>query len=472
MVATPSRRDEGETALAGVTDPRAVPSIGRVFATTSSQERRAVRLLGQIDAPRSTCALAYLAVFARTAEARRAATETLRNRDPREFADLLIALLDDPIRFEVKHVDGPTSPGELLVEGKRVNVRRLYMPPPVFRPGDQLGFDALGRAVVFRQVEPGLGSIQPGGAVDAGTTPIASMSPAEVRQALPIMQESLASNPVRATTKFTFQLGNMATIPLGQMVSEAQKSSEATERQLREDARMLEDHNVAVRVANDRVVGVLNDATRQSLPAERGAWTKWWVDQIGYASSSSSDWTSKSSVVENVSIAYQPPAVPEGAARQILDYGRRSCFGAGTPVRTIAGPRAIETLQVGDRVLTQDTTTGRLGYRPILTVHRNPPSPTFRIKLQGEPIVASPFHRFWVAGQGWVMARDLRAGDPIRTLGGVAPVESIEADAVQLVYNLDVADDADFFAGNVTALVHDNTLPDPRLAPFDASKGR
>jgi hypothetical protein len=128
---------------------------------------------------------------------------------------------------------------------------------------------------------------------------------------------------------------------------------------------------------------------------------------------------------------------------------------------------AIESLQVGDRVLTQDTTNGTLGYKPVLVVHRNPPSATFRVKLQGQAIVASHFHRFWVAGQGWVLARDLKAGDPIRTLGGVAPVESIEADAVQPVFNLDVADSGDYFAGLAVALVHDNTLPDPRLAPFD-----
>ncbi len=66
------------------------------------------------------------------------------------------------------------------------------------------------------------------------------------------------------------------------------------------------------------------------------------------------------------------------------------------------------------------------------------------------------------------MARDLKPGDPVRTLGGVVLVESVEADKVQLVYNLDIAEDADFFAGQLGALVHDNTLPDPRLAPFDA----
>ena len=31
-----------------------------------------------------------------------------------------------------------------------------------------------------------------------------------------------------------------------------------------------------------------------------------------------------------------------------------------------------------------------------------------------------------------------------------------------------VAEDADFFVGEGGALVHDNTLPDVRLAPFDA----
>jgi hypothetical protein len=145
-----------------------------------------------------------------------------------------------------------------------------------------------------------------------------------------------------------------------------------------------------------------------------------------------------------------------------------SCFGKGTLVRTIDGMRPIEELNVGDKVLAQDTKTGKLGYRPVLVVHRNPPSPTYRVDLDGQPIVSSHFHRFWVAGRGRVMARDLKVGDPIRTLGSVAKVTAIEADKVQPVFNLDVADAADFFAGSVAALVHDNTLPDLRQAPFDA----
>ncbi len=469
LLAYPARRAEAEAGLADVTDPRAVPSIGRVFATVEDQQPRAARLLGQVDAPSASRALAFLAVFARSAEARRASAETLRRRDPREYAEVVIARLRDPIRYEVRHPGGPGTPGELLVEGEAINVRRLYQPPPVLGAGDRLGRDDSGRLVVVRPVEPTSGSIDLSDFRPAMEPPISGMSRDEVRLALPIVGDSLAVNPARPNTKFTFTFGATARIPIDAIRSEARRSLAAADRQLRDDVGRLEDHNVAVRIANERAAGVLNDATGRSLPADRGAWSRWWVDQVGYASTAP-DWRAKSETVEVVPVDYRPPSLPDEAVRDVVGYSRRSCFAAGTPVRTIAGPRQIESLRVGDRVLTQSTATGALGYRPILAVHRNPPSPTFRIDLAGGPIVSSHFHRFWVAGRGWVMARDLSPGDPVRTLGGVSPVGAIESDAVQPVFNFDVADDADFFAGPAGALVHDNTLPDPRLAPFDAPK--
>ena len=104
-------------------------------------------------------------------------------------------------------------------------------------------------------------------------------------------------------------------------------------------------------------------------------------------------------------------------------------------------------------------------------IHHNPPSPTFLIKVAGETIVSSPFHRFWKAGQGWAMARDLKPGDTFRLLDGLSAVESVEPGPVQPVYNLDIAEDHDFFVGVAGALAHDNTLPDLRQAPFDAEPG-
>src|SRR5262249_12308954 len=147
-------------------------------------------------------------------------------------------------------------------------------------------------------------------------------------------------------------------------------------------------------------------------------------------------------------LAYEPQPLP--VATIDVPYAVRrlmSCFGAGTLVRTLSGPRPIESLKVGDRVLTQNTKTGALGYQPILVVHRNPPSKTLRVALGEETVVSSLFHRFWKAGSGWVMARDLKAGDTVRTLGGLGRVGSIDEGEVQPVFNLDVADDADFFVG-------------------------
>ena len=144
-----------------------------------------------------------------------------------------------------------------------------------------------------------------------------------------------------------------------------------------------------------------------------------------------------------------------------------ACFAAGTPVQTIAGPQAIESIRVGDRVLSQNTTTGLLAFEPVVATHANPPAPTLAIKLGGETVVATGIHRFWRPGKGWTMARDLKVGDPLRVVGSVALIESIDTDSTQPVYNLDVASNRDFFVGKTGLLVHDFSFVHPVLAPFD-----
>ena len=64
----------------------------------------AVRLLGQIDSPGSSRALAVLALMSPSPEVRQEATQVLRRRDPRDFAPILIALFKDTIKYEVKRV--------------------------------------------------------------------------------------------------------------------------------------------------------------------------------------------------------------------------------------------------------------------------------------------------------------------------------------------------------------------------------
>ena len=61
-----------------------------------------------------------------------------------------------------------------------------------------------------------------------------------------------------------------------------------------------------------------------------------------------------------------------------------------------------------------------------------------------------------------------KPGEPIRTVEGVRTVESVQPDEVRPVYNLDVEHTRSYLVGQAGALVHDDRLPDPVSAPFDA----
>ena len=186
-----------------------------------------------------------------------------------------------------------------------------------------------------------------------------------------------------------------------------------------------------------------------NAPTELGddedAWRSWYYDLIGYR--------------------YTPPPKVTVAQNGTLDLPTPvivSCFAAGTPVPTRDGTIAIESIRTGDQVLSQDVTSGTLAFRPVMAVHHNPPDKTLRVTLDnGDSVVASRFHRFWLAGIGWVMARDLKSGDVVRTFSGLARVVKVSAAPVQPVFNLDVAESRTYFVGKSEMLVHDNTLPPP-----------
>ena len=151
-----------------------------------------------------------------------------------------------------------------------------------------------------------------------------------------------------------------------------------------------------------------------------------------------------------------------------MPYSIRTCFAAGTAVHTLDGVRPIETIEVGDQVISQDTATGALRFQSVVFVHRNPPAKTLRLTLSdGQSVVCSVYHRFWRANLGWAQARELKPGDPLRSLTGIVWVDRIEPDTIQPLYNLDVAGSRTFFVGSTILLVHDNTLPDHRQQPFD-----
>ena len=136
-----------------------------------------------------------------------------------------------------------------------------------------------------------------------------------------------------------------------------------------------------------------------------------------------------------------------------------SCFDGETPVWTATGPRAIKEIQPGDRVLSQDTTTGELAYKAVERVTTRQPSPLIRVTVSGEEILATRGHPFWVVGKRWVMAKHIQAGDLLHTVSGPLPVQ--RADEVpapeawyEFAYNLQVEGFHTYFVGENQMLVH------------------
>jgi hypothetical protein len=498
-----ARHASAEAGLGGVTDPRAVPAVWTTFALgPADRQRVAVRLLGQIDSPGSSRALAVLALSGRSGEIREAATLVLKRRDARDFAPLLIGLLRDPIKFEVKKVNGPGSHGELLVKNKDANVKRIYTPlqaPEVsMLPGDRVGLDSNGQPVLFRPISQASVPVSPLVAASLmfgiGGPVVPSQFASVLHKAgLPLAQSQAFGNQMahnqnalaRAATtgfgtaavpgfgegvrQFEWDIGQVLQIPIGGMMQDAQRSARVAEAQLDGDVQAIKDYNSPIETSNQRIRQVLADSTGVDVGDDRVAWEKWLVDLLGFAYAPQLVPDSQPTIVQQVPLSYQPQALPAVQTTSNVSMSwHHSCFGAGTSVRTIDGVRPIESLRIGDQVLTQDPKTGVLKYQPVLTVFHNPPNATLRIELKHDSIVLTGIHRLWKAGQGWVMARELKAGDTLRTLGGTVAIKSIAEDRKQPVFNLHVADGESFFVGSTGVLAHDNSLINPTPEPFDS----
>jgi hypothetical protein len=221
--------------------------------------------------------------------------------------------------------------------------------------------------------------------------------------------------------------------------------------------RAARDHVRRVDQTNARIVHTLGTTTGRDLGPDGEAWRKWWAEERGYAFKSSP----KPTIVQDLTAFDDKPTY--------YSNSHLSCFAAGTTVRTLAGPRPIESIAVGDQLLTQEPRTGALGYHPVVEAAHNPPDKLLRIDLGGEAIKVTGIHRFWRAGKGWVMARELKPGDVVRCLGGVATVNSVEPAGVEPVYNLRVLQAESYFVGGASLLAHDNSEVWPVARPFDAA---
>src|SRR5262249_32851025 len=153
---------------------------------------------------------------------------------------------------------------------------------------------------------------------------------------------------------------------------------------------------------------------------------QWWADQSDVQSPETKPVTVVVRESESLSNRYQET--------------RAECFAAGTSVWTESGARAIETVKVGDRVLSKDVETGELAYKPVVQTTVPPPKALPALRFGDETLVCTGGHRFWNSGSGWIKARDLGPQTLLHTVTGNTPLWSAKKGTTAETYNLVVAD--------------------------------
>jgi hypothetical protein len=419
-----TRRLKAERELYQVTDPRAVAMISRTLGNSSEQlQSIAIELLSQIEGPSPSFQILMIAMRTPSTVLRERATRVLARRDPRDVIGWLVALVHKPFKYEVKPGDGPGSQGVLFVEGERFDIRRLYY----FPLSDML---PTGLSVIAFETGMDMNPFASPPGPGANSPPAPRSAGMSMRIA-----EQLYANAIMA---------------------EAIRRSEAVKQTLEDDVQTVQNLNAQIDQTNARVMPMLEALTGQNFGVDPKTWQTWWANELGLVVDDRYE-EPKPVVSDFVGL---PDVVPVHSA----------CFAGGTLVQTIGGPRRIESISLGDRVLAQNTASGALSFQPVLATHINGPAKTLQISVGGETIVATGIHRFWVAGKGWTMARDLKAGDRLRMISGIATIESISPGPTQKVYNLSVADDRDFLVGSAGLLVHDFSFVLPVSEPFDTLK--
>ncbi len=134
------------------------------------------------------------------------------------------------------------------------------------------------------------------------------------------------------------------------------------------------------------------------------------------------------------------------------------CFVAGTLVETIDGLIPIEQIEEGEFVLSEDPETGDVTYKRVLETYVNETTELIHLNIDGEEIVTTPAHPFYVKNIGFVLAGDLEEGTTLVDNEGnelhllIKRWEQLQS-AIP-VYNFAVEDYHTYFVGSTNVLEH------------------
>ncbi len=428
----PKTQTKARDEMLAVNDPSVIPALESAIAndrlkasaksSASLFQREAIVLLGRLPVQRATYALAVQAVSAPQSEVRHAAAVELKARPLHDFVPVLLDGLANPVEFESSLRMDPyygtvNYEAALSQEGQHeVNQRQIT---------ESDGGSGIATANFWRLGFQRREVYPLPGVTEAAKTRIVASRARESRQlATAVAQRNEAIAEVNA------RISAVLETVTGENPARAQPAT-------RDDSEVI--------------ASSADEASHESLA---NSWWNWWANY----NEAFVEYPKQVRIVRYSKTDYSP-----GSFYAVMP----SCFCAGTPVTTATGPVAVETLKIGDRVLSQDIDSGELAYKPVLGTTVRPPVESMNVRLGRDTLHTTRGHPFWVVGKGWRMAKELAVGDKVHTLRGSARIESIEKGGSEKAYNLVVADFGTYFVGDGEILVHDTRqrLPSPAILP-------
>ncbi len=141
-----------------------------------------------------------------------------------------------------------------------------------------------------------------------------------------------------------------------------------------------------------------------------------------------------------------------------------TCFVAGTMILTASGLVAIENIKAGDKVISTNPENFETAEKAVLETYVREDNKLIHLIINGEEIVTTDNHPFYVQGRGFIEAGGLLIGDKLISVSGEDliiedySIETIEKPVS--VYNFQVEDFHTYFVSNCTVWVHNDCTPE------------
>ena len=139
----------------------------------------------------------------------------------------------------------------------------------------------------------------------------------------------------------------------------------------------------------------------------------------------------------------------------------RQCFVAGTLIHTQQGLKPIETLKVGELVLTKNDSSGHQTWKPIAQTFVNQNKEIYQLNILDEKgnlesLGTTKEHPFWVKDIGWMPVSELKKGDQLTSSSGhdLTVFSVVTTGEFKTTYNFEVEEYHTYFVGDVGVWVH------------------